>query len=198
MEKLSREQIEQIGNTILSESDIIANHGTTINNGLSIMNTGLNFNRTSMIINDGNIIKLCTYGWKETAIGDSSNIIISIPKSFLKSLLGYDDEQYNNWITKIKTSDDKQPVINSVCDTEIISGPFFKSTLPKEFIRGMFIYTDGTNRSSFLNNQEEGMNHLTYIDNKNYYENLTEEEQKSFVSEMRKKMFDEDTPNKTR
>ena len=88
MEKMSKEQIEQIGEYILSESDLIAKHGTSLANGLSILDTGLNFHRTSMVIqNNDDIVSLCTYGWKENSGGDAVNVIISVPKSFFKDLL---------------------------------------------------------------------------------------------------------------
>ena len=74
-DQAAKEQIIDIGNSILQESDIIANHGTSIENGLNILETDLKFNRTSMIINDTkDIISLCTYGWKENETGNSANI----------------------------------------------------------------------------------------------------------------------------
>lgn len=177
MKKMSKEQIIDIGNSILQESDIIANHGTSIENGLSILETDLKFNRTSMIINDTkDIISLCTYGWKENETGNSANIIISIPKEFYMKLLDLNDDAYKTWIRNIKNCHLQSHLIDSISEFDFNNGSLFEVTVPKEFIRGMFVYTDNKNYLSFLNNKEEGMNYLTYIDNKNFYTNLTDEE----------------------
>ena len=189
MEKMSKEQIQIIGQKILLESDIIAKHGTSIANGYSIMETGFNFNKTSMIIQKtDSVVGLCTYGWKENAKGDAANVIISIPKSFIMSCLGYNEQQYSNWINYIKSNDLQETVILSMSDMKI--GPLgtFESSLPKESIRGVFIYTDDKNYLSFINNFEEGMNYLTYVDNPSFFENLTEEEQQNFAKKMKEKI----------
>ena len=196
MERMSKEQIEKMGKEILGESDLIAMHGTSLANGLSILDTGLNFHRTSMVIQENDdIVSLCTYGWKENPGGDAVNVIISVPKSFFKDLLGYDDISYSKWIKNIKDSNYQSAVINSVCDMKM-NGPVFNSNMPKEFIKGMFVYTDNKTYLSFASNPEEGMNHLTYIDNSNFYEHLNEEQKKEFVSKMRKKMFENDSKTK--
>ena len=65
MEKLSKDIIIGIANGILEENDIIAMHGTSIENAKSIMETGFNFDKTSMaILKSKNIVSLCRYGWK--------------------------------------------------------------------------------------------------------------------------------------
>ncbi len=196
MEKLTKEEIEGIGKRMFLESDVIANHGTSIKNGMSILETGFNFNRTSMVVEkDNDVLKLCTYGWKENEIGDSSNVIISVPKSFFKQLLGFDDKEYSEWINNCKKDGNEELLINSVCDMEI-NGPIIKATLPREFIRGMFVYTDNVNFYSFLDDREKAMEHLAYVDNPNFFENLDKETQKAFVDEMRKKMFPDNNKSK--
>lgn len=191
MEKLSKEQIQNIGKNILQESDIVANHGTSIENGLSILETGFNFNRTSMVFHESDdVISLCTYGWKENEAGNAANIIISIPKEFYMLLLDYDEETYKAWIKNVKANHMQSQLINSVSEFEYTNGPFFRATVPKEFIKGMFVYTD--NKTSFsFDNKEEAMNYLTYIDNKHYFTNLSDEEKFEFVSTMRNKIFSE-------
>lgn len=194
MKKMSKEQIIDIGNSILQESDIIANHGTSIENGLSILETDLKFNRTSMIINDTkDIISLCTYGWKENETGNSANIIISIPKEFYMKLLDLNDDAYKTWIRNIKNCHLQSHLIDSISEFDFNNGSLFEVTVPKEFIRGMFVYTDNKNYLSFLNNKEEGMNYLTYIDNKNFYTNLTDEEKNTFIDKMKNKLFKQQT-----
>ena len=139
MEKLSKEQIENIGRIILQESDIVANHGTSVENGLSILETGFNFHRTSMVIHkDIDIVSLCTYGWKENEVGTAANIIISIPKEFYMLLLNFDEEAYNTWVTNIKSNNLQDQLINSVSEFEI-NGPLFRATIPREFVKGMFV-----------------------------------------------------------
>ena len=194
MEKLGREKILSIGNSILAESDVVAVHGTSISNADSIMNTGFNYNRTSMAFgNKDAVVGLCTYGWKENKAGDAANVVISVPKSFFKALMGFDDKKYEEWINRIK--DDKEFLVASLCDMNFSSQMglsnvgFLNKHLPKEFIKGMFIYTDNKTSLSFLNNKEEGLDYLTYIDNPNFYENLDEEEKAKFVEDMKIKIL---------
>ena len=54
--------------------------------------------------------------------------------------------------------------------------------ISKEFIKGVFIYTDNKNASSFSNNRDEAFEHLTYLENKNYFDNLSSEDQKVFMN----------------
>ena len=191
MEKLSKEQIENIGRNILQESDVVANHGTSFENGLNILETGFNFHRTSMVIHkDNDIVSLCTYGWKENEVGNAANIIISIPKEFYLLLLNFDEETYKNWVANIKSNNLQVQLIESVSEFEI-NGPLFIATVPKEFIRGMFVYTDNKNSLSFIGNMEEGMNYLTYIDNQHYFTNLSDEEKNDFVEKMKIKLFEQ-------
>lgn len=203
---MSKEIIEKIGEDIFSESDIIAKHGTTIANAKSIIETGFIFNKTSMVIQRSkNIVGLCTYGWKENRGGDAANVIISVPKTFFMDLFGCDESEYLKWIDKINKDEIEETVIDSVCDfahekQDNKTGPFLyppvlKLTLPKEFVRGAFVYTDNKNYLNFLNNLEEGMNYLEYFDNPKFYNNLSEEEKSIFVEKMRNKMLDSNNKN---
>ena len=201
MSKMDRKIIEKVGEDILSESDIIAKHGTSIANAKSIIETGFRFNRTSMVVQStDNVVGLCTYGWKENRGGDAANVILSVPKSFFMDLLGYDENEYSKWIEKIKKDGLEEKIILSVCDVlfEKQIGPYpplIKSTLPKEFVRGIFVYTDNKTYLNFLNNFEEGMNYLEYFDNPKFYNNLSEEEKSVFVEKMRNKMLDSNNKN---
>lgn len=190
MAKMDRETIEKIGEGIFAESDIIANHGTSIANAKSIIETGFRFYGTSMAIHKTkNVSALCTYGWKENKGGDAANVVLSVPKAFFMDLLGYDENEYSKWIEKIKKEDSEVAVINSVCDFTMGGYRAFTFEMPKEFVRGVFVYTDNKTYLNFLNNIDEGMNYLEYIDNPKFYNNLSEEEKSTFVEEMRNKMF---------
>ena len=195
MEKLDRDIILSIGNSILAESDVVAMHGTSISNAKSIMETGFNYHRTSMVVAPNDAVSLCTYGWKDNEPGDAANVIISAPKSFFKAFLGFDDEKYKEWINT-SAKDNKELLLTTLCDVQLPSqnSMVFNSHLPREFIVGTFIYTDNENYLSFLGNMEEGLDHLTYIDNPYYYEHLTEEDKIKFVEEMRKKVFGQGGP----
>ena len=39
----------------------------------------------------------------------------------------------------------------------------------------------------FISNQEEALEHLTYVENEHFFDNLTQEEQDAFVEEFRLK-----------
>ena len=191
MDKLGRDEIEKIGNCILSESDIVATHGTSIENAQNIMNTGFRFNRTSMIFQGDNVVNLCTYGWKENPVGDAANVVISIPKDFFKQLLDIDNTAYLDWVNNIENKDS---IIYSVCDI-VANGSIFRAIVPSEFIRGMFVYTDNKNYLSFAN-MKDGMDYLTYFDNPNYFNNLNEEEKTNFVNNMKQKIMSSTTRTK--
>lgn len=187
------ERIRQIGEALLSESDIMAKHGTSIENAMSILETGFNYHRTSMVVQkNDSIAGLCAYGWKENAGGDAANVILSVPKVFFKDLFGWDEQSYNSWINSIKEQEEQEFVINSMSDIEFGMAGFFKATLPKEFIRGAFVYTDGKNYLSFMNDTEEALDHLAYIDNPRFYENLSPEEKEKFLSKIRETKFRKD------
>lgn len=120
MRKLSKEEILEIVQKIFSGSDIIAKHGTSITNALSILETGFNYDKTSMVGQKSkDPVKLCSYGWKESKRGVSYNGIL---------LPGIE-----------------------ICH------------VPREFVKGCFVFCDNTNYMDFLSNQEEALEHLTYI-----------------------------------
>ena len=193
MEKHSKEKIIEIGKKILIESDIIAKHGTSISNALSILDTGFNFHRNSMVVQKSKDIgSLCAYGWKENARGDAANVIISVSQAFLKIWQGLDSEQYDQWIKYVYNNDYNVSVIYSVSKMEVIkeSGSYpggIKSHVPKEFIKGCFIYCDNKNYLDFLLNYDEALEHLTYIENPGFFDNLTLQEQKAFINDFTKK-----------
>ena len=86
MESMPREKIEEIALKILYSGDIIAKHGTSVKNALSIINTGFDFQRTSFVMQVSKKIEpLCGYGWKENGPNDSANVIIEIPTPSLKN-----------------------------------------------------------------------------------------------------------------
>ncbi len=62
---------------------------------------------------------------------------------------------------------------------------YIKRNIPREFIRGCFIYCDNTNYLYFLSNKGESLNHLTYVDNPYFYENLSYDDQMEFVRKYR-------------
>ena len=198
MEKMPRNQIEEIGKDILSRTDIIAQHGTSIANAKSIMETGFNFTRTSYVINSKkDLILLCTYGWKENFKGDAANVIMCLPKSFFIQLIGFDNSAYSMWIDNALRQNQQAQLLDSITyfdfsssvnkDDMVMRG--YKGTIPREFVKGCFIYTDNTNYLSFFPDNNAGMDHLTYIENPNYFENLSKDDQALFVEEMRNKIF---------
>ena len=196
MEKLSSGQIKNIGEEIFSNSDVIAQHGTSIANALSIMEDGLYYSISSIIMNrNKNIQRLCTYSWKDNVPGDVANVIICVPKSFMKIWFKLNDEQYDVWINKQIELDNLENFL--YCISNVEPNPYKKVDeenalpynvspsmhIPREFIKGAFIYTDNKNSLSFTN-REEAFNHLTYVDNKNYYDNLSKDDQKDFMHKL--------------
>ena len=119
MQNLPREEIIQIANSILSNSDVIAKHGTSVANAQSIINTGFNYNRTSFVMQTSKSVEaLCGYGWKENGPDDSTNVIIEIPKDFMMDLLSLDDDGYNSWIQSVINDEAQEAVLNSLTSFE--------------------------------------------------------------------------------
>ena len=102
MKNMPRKEVEKIALEILTSGDIIAKHGTSITNALSILSTGFDFHRTSFVMQSSKSIEsLCHYGWKENPPNDSANVIIEIPREFFMDLLDFNSEEYNNWMQSI-------------------------------------------------------------------------------------------------
>ena len=173
------------------------------------MKTGFKFDKTSMaILKSKNIVSLCHYGWKENVAGDCANVIIAIPKSFIKLLNNYNDDEYSNWIDNINRNNYQEGMFITISTTVEYREPqerkmgkfiaprlpnYIKRCIPKEFVKGCFIYCDNKRYLDFLSNREEALNHLTYIENPCFFDNLSHEEQVEFV-----RQFGEDIKSKTR
>lgn len=198
MEKLLKEDILKIAEGIFLNSDIIAKHGTSIENALSIIDTGFNYDKTSMVSQESkDPVILCSYGWKENKRGDLTNVILSIPKSFIKKLNGFDDTQYEVWLSNIAAKGmDAEALLYAVSEKVENESTSFrgimlpkveKCHIPREFVKGCFVFCDNTSYLDFLSNPEEALNHLSYIENENYYDNLSIEEQDKFIEEFNSK-----------
>ena len=202
MESMPRSQIEKIASGILNSGDIIAKHGTSVQNALSIINTGFNFHRTSYVIQTSkNIDSLCTYGWKENGPDDSANVIIEVPREFFMDLLSMSSiNEYNDWVQNIINKNMQEGVLNSVTTFEYFerkkTGKFFvpqmfKGHIPQEFIVGTFIWCNG---KTYLNLEEgeSALDNLNFIPNERFYLNLQPDEKKNFLGKMRQKLGIED------
>lgn len=194
MESLSRKTILKISQEILSNGDIIAKHGTSIDNAKRIMETGFNYNKTSFVIQkSSNIESLYNYMWKENKPSDATNVIIQVPIDFIKDLLGFNEEQYNSWISHIKEKGLQEVLLMSFTDFEFEKNRFdFKAHIPKEFIYGTFIWCNNITYHQCLGSNVDLSNNLNFIKNENFYSNLTKEEKKKFVEGMRNKVFKKD------
>ena len=195
MEKLPREKIIEKANEIFNTCDVVAKHGTSLKNAVSIMDTGFRFDKTSMA---GQIskdpVKLCSYGWKENPAGDSTNVIIVLPKSFIKMLKGYNDEEYEQWLERyVKDGTDSTMLFYGVADvipgesTEFMGIPLpgiDKYCVPREFVKGFFFFCDNTTYLNFVHDPSEALEHLSYVENEHYFENLSPVEQQAFVEEL--------------
>lgn len=193
MEKISKEEIIKIADNLFQGSDIIAKHGTSFANAMGIIEEGFYYSRTSMVSQKSkDPVQLCSYGWKESKRGEACNVIISIPKSFIKMLLNLDEEGYKKWKEKYLSVFDADTIIDATTKSVVkevpkregmpFLPPTFLKLVPKEFIKGFFVFCDNTNYIDFLSNKEEALNHLSYFDNPNYFDNLSKEEQEDFIN----------------
>lgn len=197
MESLPREQIEAIATSIFNHNDVIAMHGTSIKNALCILNTGFNFSRTSYVmLNNKNIKALCDYGWKENVPDDAANVIIAVPREFWMDLFPIPStEEYNNWIQSVIDDDAQGLILDSLTSYEydvetarrLKMPEVFSAHIPEAFIAGMFVWCDG---KTYLNlgKDESALDNLNYIENKKFYLNLSLEERKEIVAQMREKL----------
>ena len=203
MKNMPREKIEQIAENILSNGDVLAKHGTTLNNAISIINTGFNYSRTSFVVQTSkNVEALCGYGWKDNAPDDATNVVIQVPREFIKDLLGMNDEEYARWLKRIKDNNMEENVFDIVTtfeeverpkisiDSKIpmpIMKPPFLAHIPQEFIVGAFVWCNG---KTYLNlgKDESPLDNLAFIPNENFYLNMQEEDKKEYISQMRAKL----------
>lgn len=204
---MSKEEILKIADSILNEG-VVATHGTSIESAKSIMKTGLDVKRTTFIVYSKNreARYLATYGWKENEKGNAANVVITIPISFLQLLVGYSYEEAEAKIQEFRNEDIEEEIIRSIMDIKedtianapeenkfhipLLPKPLFN--IPKEFIRGVFVYQNNTNYLSFFNNgtydYEQALQNLIFWDNPNYFCNLSEEQQDEFIKIMREKI----------
>ena len=201
MEKLSRERIIEIANGIFESSDVIGKHGTSVAKATSILETGFYYDKTSMAIQySKNVVALCSYGWKESYRNDSTNVVLAIPKSFVKMLNGFSDEEYEAWISRVRQEDlggslfyasskdvEEKPV--ELKKQGNFTPPrlpnYMRVHVPKEFVKGFFIWCDGKIYLDFLSNPEDSLDHLSYVENPAYFDNLSIEEQEQFVADFK-------------
>lgn len=192
MVKQDRCVIEETAKKILDSGDVFALHGTSIENALSIMETGYDFHRTSFVsLNEKSIVVMCSYGWKENARGDAANVIIEVPASFYKQLIGLSEEEYESWKNNNLREVGTETALKSLAHMEI-NGPFMQAHIDREFIRGVFIFCDDKTYVDFLNNKEEALNHLCFIENEHFFDNLPSLEQREFVDATRMRIMDEE------
>lgn len=205
---MSKNEILKIANEILDEG-VVAVHGTSIENAKSIMATGLNGNRTTYIVISGKRDPkvLATYGWKENAPGDAANVVINVPKKYLELLIGYTPLEAEAKIEYFRNAGLEEEIIRSFMDIKVetmssyskgmfkippIQREVFK--IPKEFIRGCFVYVNNTSCRSFLSDKdgkfdyEKALENLIFIDNPEFFCNLSEEQQDEFIKIMREKV----------
>ena len=199
MKNMPREKIEEIATNIFNNGDIVAKHGTSIENALSIMNTGFKYSRTSFVVQSSKSIEsLCGYGWKENGPNDSANVILMVPKEFIMDLLAIDNNEYKKWLQNIIDGHNQEAVINSVTTFEtkhepnsstktmfsLAMPPTICAHIPREFVVGAFIWCNGKTYLR-LEEGESALDNLTFISNDNYYLNMQSEERKEFVKKMR-------------
>lgn len=196
MEKFPKEKIIEVANEIFESCDVVAKHGTWFHKAMSIMETGLDYDKTTMA---GQVskdpIKLVSYGWKEVPAGEAANVILALPKTFIKKLNGMNDEQYKEWLAKfLNRGPDAEILLYAASEkhnTGIIEykGVTLQGTeschLPREFVKGSFFFCDNKTYFDFIKNPEEALEHLTYVENEYFFDNLTPEEQDKFVEAFR-------------
>lgn len=202
MENMPRKKIEEIATNILNNGDIVAKHGTSIENALSIINTGFNYHRTSFVMQSSKSIEaLCGYGWKENGPDDSANVIIQVPREFIMDLFSMDADNYQKWLQNIIKDNNQEAVINSITTFEIVPVqdldatskfsvplmPLFSAHIPLEFIVGTFIWCNGKTYLR-LKEGESALDNLTFVQNDNFYLNMQADDKKEFIRKMRQKM----------
>lgn len=198
MKNLQRNKIEEIALTILNNGDITAKHGTSIENAMSIINTGFNYHRTSYVMqNKKDINLLCGYGWKDNPPNDSTNVVIQVPRQFIMDLLSMTNlEEYSMWLENVINNYNCEDILKSFTTFEwfpekkvgkFTTSPSFKAHIPQEFIVGAFIWCNGKTYLS-LGEDESPLDNLNFVENERFYLNLSPEDRKEFVNRMREKL----------
>lgn len=205
---MNKEEVLAIASKILSEENIVATHGTSIECANSIIATGLEAKKTTYVLYSKcrNPEFLATYGWKENDKGDAANVVITIPGTFLEQLLGENKEEVKEKIRFFRERGLMDEVIRSFADMRTMTNqsknpesrftvptmPRVIFTIPKEFIRGIFVYQNNTNYLSFLTSDgfdySHALENLAFFDNPNFFDNLSVVEQEEFIKSMREKL----------
>ncbi len=195
---MNKEEILQLATDMLESKSVIGAHGTSITNAESIAKTGLNGNRSTFVpfTPSSDPKKLATYCWKENGPNDTANCVIQIPLSFFQKLMGIDKKQLLEWRESIIGSE--EAIIYNMADKEISKQatpspvprmPAVNFNLPKEFIRGYFIHTNGQSGKDFQTKSlDELCENVDFVENPLYFENLSQKEQDDFVYAKQVKM----------
>lgn len=214
---MERKEVLDILGTFLKNENIVATHGTSGDAAKSIMQTGLRVNRTTYVTwdekSDPRVV--ASYAWKEAPLENSSNVIIVIPSKFLQIISGRDSKEIKSLLEQVRAQDGLDGLIETVGmpienDCTLIKGASMSMPLlpdrgryiiPKEFIRGSFKHTNNTGWIAHADlvskyGDEGALNYrvdnLEFIDNPNYFENLSIEKQRKFIYEHLKQKGYED------
>lgn len=215
---MDRKEILNIVGTFLKNENIVATHGTSGDAAKSIMQTGLRVNRTTYVTWDeqSDPRAVASYAWKNAPLENSSNVIIVIPSKFFQIISGRDVEGIKCLLDQERAEDEIEGLIETVSvpietASETIAGRTMNMPLlpdrgryiiPKEFIRGSFTHTNNTGWIAHADlvskyGDEGALNYrvdnLDFIDNPNYFENLSLEKQRGFIYEhFKQKGYEDD------
>jgi len=186
---MNREEIIKIADDFLDGSNIIACYGTNMRCADEIFNNGLNYRKNHIVLMHPNVRSqvLASYGDKEI-VDDACNIVISLPYEFFSMLFSLDKDEVVDYLDRLREEGLDEWMINSICDKYFDDEDLPTNVIPKEFIAGRFVYLDGMSFVVFENNLNEGCNHLKYEENKYFFNNLSDEEKKIIVSNIKKKL----------
>ena len=176
---------DNILNSIINTGDIIAKYRTNIDNIDNILKNGFIFEKADLVIQDKKELeKLLSSELKNKNI---NNVIIVIPKTFIKEIRDFDDKDYEDWKKLTKDVSYREFMFQAFSDIvekeDIKENEFGLSLpsltsfhLPKEFVIG---YIGEDNGKKVL------------IDNPNFFDNITKEKQKEFINDFLKDVEEE-------
>ena len=176
---------EDILNSIINTGDIIAKYRTSIDKIDNILKNGFNFEKADLVMQDKN--ELGKYLSLKDKDKNSNDVIIVIPKSFIKEIRDFDDKDYDDWKKLTKDVSYREfmfQAFSDIVEKEDIKEDEFGLSLPsltsfhlpKEFVIGYI-------------GEDKGEKVL--IDNPNFFDNITKEKQKEFVNDFLKDVEEE-------
>lgn len=189
MEKMSKEQISKYAKQLLKDGNVLAKVSTNLNDAVEMLSSGFVFCQYDCHVLQEEDVDQLYINANENR--DLANVIVVLSPLFLKEFLGLDYETYNRVLvgpSNEKRTEISNWLLQAVADITVIEGEsnIMDAHMPCEHIKGVFTSSIQTD------------NEYTYMENPNYFDNLSEEKRMALLSDLRRRFSFENTEKSNR